>query len=66
MMANAVAKYLQRRVLLINYPSLGCMNSDLVIKFIFREAKLADAILFFDECESIFMSRYVRAWNCVV
>lgn len=26
-------------------------------KFIFREAKINDAILFFDECESIFESR---------
>ena len=26
-------------------------------KFIFREAKINDAILFFDECEAIFESR---------
>lgn len=31
--------------------------ADEVIKFIFREAKLTDSILFFDECEQIFMSR---------
>jgi len=31
--------------------------ADEVIKFIFREAKLTDSILFFDECEQIFLSR---------
>lgn len=48
---------LGRRILLVNYPSLGGGFADQVIKFIFREAKLTDAILFFDECESIFQSR---------
>lgn len=32
-------------------------QADEVIKFIFREAKLTDSILFFDECEQIFLSR---------
>lgn len=57
MMANALAAMLGKRILLINYPSLGSSDADLVIKFIFRESKLTDSILFFDECESIFMSR---------
>ena len=57
MMANAVAKMLGKRILLINYPSLGYNVSDQVIKWLFREAKLNDAVLFFDECESIFQSR---------
>lgn len=57
MMANAVAKMLGKRILLINYPSLGQSVADAVIRFIFREAKLNDAVLFFDECESIFQSR---------
>lgn len=57
MMANAVAKMLGKRILLINYPSLGYSVSDEVIRFIFREAKLNDAVLFFDECEAIFQSR---------
>jgi len=56
MMANAVAKMLGKKILLINYPSLGGA-ADYVIRFIFREAKLTDSVLFFDECESIFMSR---------
>jgi len=42
---------------LINFPSLGRMSAGENLKFIFREAKINDAILFFDECESIFESR---------
>ena len=45
------------QVLLINFPSLGTMTAGENFKFIFREAKINDAILFFDECESIFESR---------
>ena len=45
------------QVLLINFPSLGVMKADENFKFIFREAKINDAILFFDECEGIFESR---------
>eukprot|EP01137_Pigoraptor_chileana_P029176 Opistho-2@14032 len=56
MLANALANKLGKKVLLINYPSLGS-QADLVIKFIFREAKLTDAILFFDEAEAMFKSR---------
>ena len=44
-------------MLLINFPSLGIMTADENFKFIFREAKINDAILFFDECEAIFEKR---------
>eukprot|EP00800_Vazella_pourtalesii_P010699 TRINITY_DN2610_c0_g4_i1.p1 TRINITY_DN2610_c0_g4~~TRINITY_DN2610_c0_g4_i1.p1 ORF type:complete len:970 (-),score=246.43 TRINITY_DN2610_c0_g4_i1:85-2994(-) len=57
MMANALANRLERKVLLINFPSLGSMSAGENFKFIFREAKINDAILFFDECEGIFESR---------
>ena len=53
MLANAIGKYMKKRMLLINYPSLGSMSADHVIKFIFREAKLADAVLFFVSSEFI-------------
>ena len=33
------------------------MKADDNFKFIFRESKINDAILFFDECEAIFESR---------
>ncbi len=45
------------QVLLINFPSLGSMTAGENFKFIFRESKINDAILFFDECEAIFESR---------
>ena len=57
MMANALANKLEKKVLLINFPSLGSMTAGENFKFIFREAKINDAILFFDECEGIFETR---------
>lgn len=48
LMANAVSNHLGKRILLVNYPSLGANAADLVIKYIFREAKLQDAVLFFE------------------
>ena len=48
---------LPSQVLLINFPSLGSFSAGENFKFIFREAKINDAILFFDECEAIFESR---------
>eukprot|EP01117_Protostelium_nocturnum_P002988 TRINITY_DN13919_c0_g1_i1.p1 TRINITY_DN13919_c0_g1~~TRINITY_DN13919_c0_g1_i1.p1 ORF type:complete len:1057 (+),score=459.92 TRINITY_DN13919_c0_g1_i1:75-3245(+) len=57
MVANAIANHMNKKLLLINFPSLGRMSGGENLKFIFREAKINDAILFFDECESIFESR---------
>ncbi|RNF18158.1 putative AAA family ATPase [Trypanosoma cruzi] len=58
MLANAVAHELHKRILLV---SLLQFKNDTkapeMLRFIFREAKLNDAIVFFDECESIFESR---------
>ena len=42
---------------MINFPSLGTNQAGAILKLVFREAKIHDAILFFDECESIFMDR---------
>ncbi|OGG56954.1 MAG: hypothetical protein A3F84_15585 [Candidatus Handelsmanbacteria bacterium RIFCSPLOWO2_12_FULL_64_10] len=56
MMANAVANRMKKKVLLVNFPSLG-RRADDMFKYLFREARVHDAILFFDECESIFGSR---------
>lgn len=55
-LANAIANQLQKKILLINFGSLGDKVGD-ILKFIFREAKINDALLFFDECESFFESR---------
>ena len=43
--------------MLINFPSLGDMSAGENFKFVFRESKINDAILFFDECEAIFETR---------
>lgn len=56
MTANALAQSLNKKILLINFSSLGDKTGE-ILKFIFREAKINDALLFFDECESIFESR---------
>jgi len=57
MTANAVANMLGKKLLLINFPSLGGAEAADVVRVIFRESKINDAVLFFDECESIFESR---------
>ena len=57
MLANALAHRMRKRILLVNFPTIGGMTSDDALKFLFREAKVHDAILFFDECEGVFESR---------
>mmetsp|Transcript_16708 Transcript_16708/g.19244 ORF Transcript_16708/g.19244 Transcript_16708/m.19244 type:complete len:1183 (+) Transcript_16708:634-4182(+) len=56
MLANAIATKLDVKILLINLPTLGPMAGS-TVKFLFREARINKALLFFDECESLFMSR---------
>ena len=57
MMANALAALIGKKVLMINFPALGANSAGAILKLVFREAKIHDAIIFFDECESIFMDR---------
>eukprot|EP01130_Rhizamoeba_saxonica_P002735 TRINITY_DN1249_c0_g1_i1.p1 TRINITY_DN1249_c0_g1~~TRINITY_DN1249_c0_g1_i1.p1 ORF type:complete len:633 (+),score=125.88 TRINITY_DN1249_c0_g1_i1:1566-3464(+) len=60
MMANAITNYLGKKLLVVNVPSIGGGNGFLtkeMLRFIFREAKIHNAIIFFDECESLFESR---------
>jgi SpoVK/Ycf46/Vps4 family AAA+-type ATPase len=57
MMANALANHLGKKVFLINFPSLGGIAAGAVLRYIFREAKIQDAIVFFDECEELFKGR---------
>ena len=56
-MANALASHLGQRLLLVNYPRIGEMTSEQTLRFLFREAKIHEAVLFFDECDGIFESR---------
>lgn len=57
MMANALGTLIGKRILLVNFPTIGTMASDEVLRLLFREAELNDAVLFFDECDGIFENR---------
>ncbi|KNC53090.1 uncharacterized protein AMSG_12258 [Thecamonas trahens ATCC 50062] len=60
--ANCVAAHLKRKVLLVNFASLAETTASVgsasdAVKQVFAEAKMHDAIVLFDECESLFMTR---------
>ena len=60
MTANAIAAMLGKKMLLVNFPRLAQVErgqEDSAFQSIFREAELSDAIIFFDECESMFAKR---------
>eukprot|EP00026_Physarum_polycephalum_P000306 Phypoly_transcript_00306.p1 GENE.Phypoly_transcript_00306~~Phypoly_transcript_00306.p1 ORF type:complete len:1112 (+),score=182.86 Phypoly_transcript_00306:1977-5312(+) len=58
MTANGLANFLHKKLLTLSLSSLGdsMLNKEL-LRFIFREANIHDAIVFFDECEGLFESR---------
>lgn len=67
--AQALAKHLGKRLLTVNFPAVtaaaaaassahqGDDHGGEVYRFLFREARLQDAVVFFDECEALFMRR---------
>uniref|UniRef100_A0A7S2S4Z9 AAA+ ATPase domain-containing protein n=1 Tax=Rhizochromulina marina TaxID=1034831 RepID=A0A7S2S4Z9_9STRA len=55
--ANALANHLGKKVILINLPAVQSDFSSEVYRFLFREARIQNAVLFFDECEKLFESR---------
>ncbi len=63
MMVNAVAHELKKKVLLVDFNSLlnkkdgGGGDLEVDLKGLFRESKMSNTVLFFDECEVIFKSR---------
>lgn len=58
MTAHAVAKRLGKRVLNVDIPTfLEARQADHFLPGLFREARLQNAVLFFDECEVIFGDR---------
>ncbi|TVQ94674.1 MAG: AAA family ATPase [Deltaproteobacteria bacterium] len=58
MTAHAIADRLGLRVLSVDLPTLARhVDHQRLLPGLFREARLRDALLFFDECESVFMSR---------
>lgn len=62
MTANAVANHLGKKVLLVTVSALVEKDfSKELLRFLFREAKIHNAVLFFDECEMLFESRDSRS-----
>jgi len=58
MMAHAVADHLDKRLLNVDIPTFTEHHeAERFLPALFREARLQDALLFFDECEAIFGSR---------
>ena len=62
MTANAIAHKLGKKMLLVNFPVLARAGGSgaataASVQSIFREAELANAVVFFDECESLFAKR---------
>jgi len=58
MTAHAVAHTLGKRVLNVDIPTfVENREADRFLPGLFREARLQDAVLFFDECETIFAGR---------
>ncbi|KAJ5074695.1 atpase [Anaeramoeba ignava] len=57
MMANALGNELNKKIILVNFPKLGKFTQDETIRLLFKEAKIHQSILFFDECESLFETR---------
>ena len=56
--AHAIAHHLGRRVLNVDIPTfVGHSDAARFLPGLFREARLHDAVLFFDECEALFGSR---------
>ncbi len=58
MMAHAVASRMGKRILNVDIPAfLDKREADRFLPGLFREARLQDALLFFDECELLFGDR---------
>lgn len=58
MTAHAIADRLGLRVLSVDLPTLARhVDNQRLLPGLFREARLRNALLFFDECESVFQSR---------
>jgi SpoVK/Ycf46/Vps4 family AAA+-type ATPase len=59
MSAHAVAEQMDMRVLNVDIPTfINHYDAQRFLPALFREAKMQNAILFFDECEALFSSRH--------
>jgi SpoVK/Ycf46/Vps4 family AAA+-type ATPase len=58
MTAHAIAKHLGKRILNVDIPTfIAHRGAELFLPGLFREARLQNAVLFFDECEILFADR---------
>ncbi|MEE2903059.1 MAG: ATP-binding protein [Myxococcota bacterium] len=58
MTAHAIANHVGKKILTVDIPQFaGTQNAGQFLPGLFRQAKLQNAVLFFDECESIFAKR---------
>lgn len=58
MTAHGIARHMGKRVLNVDIPTfVDHREADHFLPALFREARLQDAMLFFDECDSLFASR---------
>lgn len=63
MTVNAIANELSKSVLMVDFGSLSgkkdvsVNDMDADLRGLFREAQMSNAVLFFDECESVFRNR---------
>ena len=58
MTAHGIADHIGKRILNVDIPTfLEHAQADRFLPGLFREARFQDAVLFFDECESLFASR---------
>ncbi|NOY74854.1 MAG: AAA family ATPase [Kiritimatiellaeota bacterium] len=64
MLANALGNHLDKKLLVVNFNDMSNMNSAFsrtevnVFSLLFREARMNDSILFFDESEAMLSERY--------
>eukprot|EP01064_Diplonema_japonicum_P025201 TRINITY_DN3625_c1_g3_i1.p1 TRINITY_DN3625_c1_g3~~TRINITY_DN3625_c1_g3_i1.p1 ORF type:complete len:921 (+),score=214.48 TRINITY_DN3625_c1_g3_i1:57-2765(+) len=56
MMANALAKQLEKRLLLVTVPMFGDCPPE-TMRQVFREASIQNALVFFDECDAMLETR---------
>jgi hypothetical protein len=57
MLANALARHVRRRLMLVNAGPSFFESPDRKLRYLIREARLQNAVLFFDECEGFFKER---------
>ena len=57
MLANAIAREMGKKVLVVALTQIKNAGRPELLKYVFREAKLNDAVVFFDECDSFFETR---------